>query len=260
MDHKPKTIVSLTSFPAALPYAAKAVRSILAGSAKPDRVVLYLDTPLFPDGVLPAEIEELKAESPVFEVRFTDENIRSYTKLVPALRDFPNDIIVTVDDDIAYHPNLVADLLSVHEKFPEAIIAHRAKRVVVGAPYKRWRKYRWYDFLFRRWHFDHHAMQTGVGGVLYTPHSLDGSMLKRELFMQIAPTNDDVWFWAAAVSKGTWVIPVPFGHNKPHEMGKPDTLSLKTHNLKSQTDFNRVALEGILAKYPDIEKKLTEKR
>lgn len=252
MNKNPKIIVSLTSFPAALPYAAMAVRSILAGSTRPDGIVLYLDGPLFPGGVLPAEIEELKAENPIFEVRFTDQNIRSYTKLVPALRDFPDDVIVTVDDDISYHPDLVADLMRVHDKFPDAIIAHRAKRVVPGAPYKKWRKYRWYDFLFRRWHFDHHTMQTGVGGVLYPPHVLDTSMLRRELFMEIAPTNDDVWFWAAAVAKGTWVVPVPFGHNKPHEMGKPKELSLKTVNFKSGADCNRAALEKIIETYPAI--------
>ena len=39
-----KVIVSLTSFPEAIPYAIKAIRSILEGSLLPDKVVLYLDT------------------------------------------------------------------------------------------------------------------------------------------------------------------------------------------------------------------------
>ena len=37
-----QVIVSMTSFPAAIAYAERAVRSILAGSVLPDKVVLYL--------------------------------------------------------------------------------------------------------------------------------------------------------------------------------------------------------------------------
>ena len=63
MHHKQQIIVSLTSFPAAIPYAVQAIRSLLNGSVLPDKIVLYLDTPQFPDGVLPPELEALKAES-----------------------------------------------------------------------------------------------------------------------------------------------------------------------------------------------------
>ena len=161
MDDKQKIIVSLTSFPAAIPYAVQAIRSVLAGSLLPDKIVLYLDTQKFPGGVLPPELEALKAESEIFEVRFDPAEIRSYKKLIPALRDFPEDVIVTIDDDIFYHPNMLRDLLKLHRHLPEAIIAHRVRKVVLGAPYRKWRKYKWYDFVFKRLHFDYHAMQTG---------------------------------------------------------------------------------------------------
>jgi hypothetical protein len=144
-----------------------------------------------------------------------------------------------------------------HERFPDAIFAHRAKRVRVGKPYRKWPKYRWYDFLLRRWHFDPHTMQTGVGGVLYPPRALDASMLDPSLFMAMAPTVDDVWFWAAAVARGTYVVPVPWGpHNKPRGLGKPRELSLKTVNFKTGADRNEAALEAILEKYPAIKDKL----
>ena len=64
-----KVIVSLTSFPEAIPYAVQAIRSILNGSVLPDKIVLYLDTQKFPGEVLPAELEALKAESPIFEAQ-----------------------------------------------------------------------------------------------------------------------------------------------------------------------------------------------
>lgn len=251
-DKQKKIIVSLTSFPAAVPYAVQAIRSILEGSLLPDKIVLYLDTQKYPDGLLPSELETLKAESPIFEVRFDPAEIRSYKKLLPALRDFPDDIIVTIDDDVYYHRNLLRDLIKVHEWFPDCVIAHRVRKVRLNKPYSKWRKYKWYDFIFRKYHLSHLAMQTGVGGVLYPPHALDERMLDPDVFMKLAPTNDDVWFWGAAVARGTYVIPVPNGKNRVVEIGKPKELSLKTINLKSGDDRNREALERILEHYPIV--------
>ncbi len=246
-----KTIVSLTSFPAAISYAADAIRSILNGSVLPDKVVLYLAKPQFPDGKIPAEIAPL-IENPIFEVRFTEEDTRSYKKLVPALTDFPDDIIVTIDDDARYHPDMLRILLEWHAREPHAIFAHRAKRMKFSAPYRKWRKYRWYHFLFKRLHRNMLNIQTGVGGVLYPPHSLDMKMIDSKLFMSLAPTQDDIYFWAAATSAGTPIIPVPFGKNKPKGLGKPRELTLKSINFKSGKDRNSEALWKIIGKFPDL--------
>lgn len=256
MNGEQKITVSLTSFPEAIPYAVQAIRSVLGGSLLPDRVVLYLDSQKFPGEVLPEALEALKAESPIFEVRFDPAEIRSYKKLIPALRDFPEDIIVTVDDDIFYHRNMLRDLVRMHRRMPEAIIAHRVRKISMDRPYNKWRKYKWYDFLFRRIHAGYTNLQTGVGGVLYPPHSLDESMLDAGLFTRIAPTADDIWFWAAAVAKGTKVAPVPCGKTTAKEVGKPKWLSLKTTNLKPGDDRNFAAFSKILETFQTIKQRM----
>ena len=253
-------IVSLTSFPEAIPYAVKAIRSILSGSLLPDKIVLYLDTQKFPEKILPAELEVLKKEAPILDIRFDAAEIRSYKKLIPALRDFPNDIIITIDDDIHYHPDMLSELVGLHKKIPNAIIAHRVRKANLNTPYRKWRKYKWYDFIFKKYHFTHFALQTGVGGVLYPPHSLDEKMLDSTVFMKIAPTVDDIWFWVAAISKGTYVVPVPGWHHKLIEIGKPQKFSLKTINLKPGDDKNREALKKILEYYPAIKQKLKNEK
>lgn len=255
MKTQEKVIVSLTSFPPAILYAREAIRSILEGSVLPDKIVLYLTFSQFPEGI-PQEIQELADGNPIFEVRNYDEDIRSYRKLIPALNDFPDDIIITVDDDVWYHKNMVRNLLNYHKQLPGAIFAHRAKRIKLNAPYSEWTKFRWYHFLFKKLQLKHSVIQTGVGGVLYPPHSLDEKMLDPELFKEIAPTTDDIWFWAAAVAKGTPIIPVPFGQNKPRGLKKPKELSLKTINFKTGTDLNRAALERILRQYPIIKQRI----
>lgn len=258
MSTSPKIIVSLTSFPEVLPYAIQAIRSILKGTVLPDKIVLYLDSYRFPEGVLPVELTELLDQNKLVEVRFDPAEIRSYKKLIPALRDFPEDVIVTIDDDIDYHPDLLYRLIRYHKKLPKAIIAHRARLIKLDAPYSEWRKFKWYDFIFKRKIFTRLAMQTGVGGVLYPPHSLDENMFDASVFMQLAPTNDDIWFWAAAVSKGTYVVPLPKGHSSVHEIGKPKQYSLKTVNLKEGDDRNRRAFDNILNRYPLIKKRIKD--
>ena len=150
-------------------------------------------------------------------------------------------------------------MLDVHKKLPNSIVAHRVRKIKLDKPYSKWKKYKWYDFFFKKYHFTHLALQTGVGGVLYPPHSLDEKMLKPEIFTQIAPTTDDIWFWAAAVSRGTFVVPVPFGKTRAIEIGKPKELSLKTLNVNPNDDRNRKAFDKILDHYPNIRQKLKDK-
>lgn len=256
MTQRQKIIVSLTSFPEAIPYAVTAIRSILVGTMLPDKIVLYLDTQKFPGEEVPSELEAIKEEYPFFEVRFDPQDIRSYKKLIPALRDFPDDIIVTIDDDIMYPKNLLSGLIRVHERFPEAVIAHRVRKICPGLPYRKWRKLKWYDFILKKYRPSFQYLQTGVGGVLYPPHSLDEAMLDANLFTAMAPTTDDLWFWAAAISAGTPVVPVPDGMRTAKEVGKPESLSLKTVNLCPDKDRNRISFDKILERYPVVARRV----
>ena len=163
---------------------------------------------------------------------------------------------MTIDDDILYHADLLHDLVVMHKRVPDAIVAHRVRKARLNVPYRKWRKYHWYDFVLKKIHRTHLAMQTGVGGVLYPPHSLDEKMLDPSLFMELAPTVDDVWFWLAAVSRGTYVVPLPNGKRKPLEIGKPGEISLKTVNTNPADDRNRKAFDRILEHYPEIKQKL----
>jgi hypothetical protein len=254
-----KIIVSLTSFPEALPFAARAIRSILEGSVLPDKIFLYLTDQQFPNGKIPPDIEDIFTLSSIFEVRFYNDIIRSYTKLIPVIQDFPNDIIITIDDDVKYHNNMLKRLLNRHKKYPNAIIGHRVRRIKLNARYRKWKCYKPISLLTRSFRPNYRNLQTGVGGVLYPPHSLSEEMLKPEVFMQLAPTVDDIWFWAAAVAKGTKIAPIPFGFWRQPDLGKPSKISLRSTNVFSSTDVNRSVFESILKKYPIIKKRFESK-
>ena len=163
-----QVIVSLTSFPPAISYAARAVQSILNGSVLPDKVVLYLTFAEFGEKGIPQDLQELAKNNPRFEIRDYPINIRSYRKLVPALTDFPDAIIVTVDDDVNYHPNMLRDLLELHKQIPNAVLAHRAKCIKPDKPYNKWKKYRWYHFIGKKIHASFRNIQTRkLSNILY---------------------------------------------------------------------------------------------
>ena len=252
---KKQVIVSLTSFPEALSFATQAIQSILDGSVQPDKIVLYLTAQQFPNSKIPSELQELLTLNSIFEIRFYDKLIRSYTKLIPAIQDFPNEIIVTIDDDVRYHKNMLKYLLSRHKKYPNAIIGHRIRRIRYNARYKSWKLYKRISVLKFSFKPSFRNLQTGVGGVLYPPHSLSKEMLRPEVFMQLAPTVDDIWFWAAAVANGTKIAPIPFGFWRQPDLKKPATVTLSSTNVYSGNDVNRKVFESIIKKYPTIKKR-----
>ena len=43
---------------------------------------------------------------------------------------------------------------------------------------------------------------TGGSGAIYPPAPLPPEMVDESLFMKIAPTNDDIWFWLMAARAG----------------------------------------------------------
>lgn len=126
------------------------------------------------------------------EYKFCND-IRSYTKLVPALREFPNDIIITLDDDIIYPRNTIQQLYAEYMQYPNAVCCLNPLRVQVvdGIPgkYETWTE------------FDSNRQDNvmvfpcGVEGVLYPPHTLSQEVTKEELFKNLCPLADDIWFW-----------------------------------------------------------------
>ncbi len=110
-----KIIASLTSWTKRIGTAHLAIQTILNQTRRPDLTVLYLATDEFPrkENDLPRELLALCSER--FEIRWT-KNIRSYKKLIPALKDFPDDIIITFDDDLFFHPALIERLLVGYKK------------------------------------------------------------------------------------------------------------------------------------------------
>lgn len=189
-------IVSLTTYGRRFDDVCFTIESLMQQTLKPNRIVLWIDA-LTMQQLIP---ESLRTQCGRGLEIFETEDIRSYKKLIPSLNAFPEAAIITVDDDVIYDFDLIERLVRAHIKNPYNIYAGRVHSMTFDErgkldPYDRWN---WSVATSPKRNFI-----TGVGGVLYPPHSLNSEVMNVKVFSEICPTADDVWFTAMAKLNGT---------------------------------------------------------
>lgn len=248
---KPKVILSLTSYPARIRTVHRTIQTLLQQSYCPDRVILWLADSQFPRGMydLPKELISLRNQG--LEIQWT-KDLRSYKKLIPALKLYPQDIIVTVDDDILYPNDWLDNLVKAYEKNPTCIHAGRVHGIEFLnpqklAPYDKW------CMEIANGTSSYRNFFTGCGGCLYPPNSLHRDVLNEEVFMKLCPNGDDIWFWAMAVLSGTKVCS-PTNRMKLEYVEGTQKCALWINNINNgENDF---ALARVIGAYPEVLSKL----
>ena len=194
-------VVSLTTYPARVSTVHTTIITLLNQRVKPDKIVLWIGRDKFPHGEASLPKKLLALQDIGLTIAWTND-IRSYTKLIPALQEYPNAIIVTSDDDILYPKYWLEMLVDSYNLYPDYIHCHRALTVKFDSngnvlPFLKWQ--------WESTNCDPSFLNflTGVGGVLYPPHCLDPEVFNEQVFMELAKTCDDHWFWAMAVLNGT---------------------------------------------------------
>lgn len=194
-----KVLVSLTSYPARLPTVFLAIESLLNQTLKPDRIILWLSKTEVDAADIPASL--IKLQSRGLDIRFVDENIKSYKKLVYAVETFSDHHIVTFDDDMMCPKWFLQRLYHTHRQHPDCLVAYRG-RVMSKSGDRQLRPYHQWPFCNSAQHNgsgpSYNIFPTSGGGTWYPPHSLDARLSDR-VFMTLCPTGDDIWFKAMSM-------------------------------------------------------------
>lgn len=188
-------VISFTSFGKRINAAHVTAATLLNQSLKPQKVILWL---AHGEKAGP-KLEKLTKRG--LEIRYCDD-LRSYKKIIPTLELYPDNIVVTADDDIIYPRNWLAKLYAEHKRHPQDVCCHRAHlltRKPDGAveTYNNWR------WCVSNTDKPANTFPTGAGGVLYPPGSLDPEVTNREAFQELAPYADDIWLKAMSLKQGT---------------------------------------------------------
>ena len=254
----PRLIVSITSFGQRMYDVHFALYSLLNQTLKPDEIILWLGEKEFPhkEGNLPQSVLSLKNNG--LTIKWC-KDMGPYTKLIPALKEYPDDIIITADDDIYYPRKFLELLYGAYLKEPQYIHCHRVHKITFDKN-KNIQKYSKWIRQASNIESSLCNFLTGAGGVLYPPNSLYKDVLNDELFLKLSPTADDIWFWAMAVLNNTRInviknnIAVLHFTNIERELGlNGETTLYRKNDIGGGNDKQ---LKNIFNHYPNLQNTL----
>lgn len=107
-----RIIVSLTTWEKRINNLSVVLDSIFSQTVIPDLVVLNISNSLS----LPIEIEEYLVKHNVEVNRVKDTKV--FKKLIPTLKKYPHDCVVSIDDDWIYPREMIQEFVSLHKQFP----------------------------------------------------------------------------------------------------------------------------------------------
>ncbi len=190
-NSKSNIIVSLTTFPDRINRVWIVIVCILLQDLRPNKIILWLSKNQFSgDNDLPKNLIRLKKFG--LEIVFCDDDLRSHKKYIYAFKEYPNDIIITVDDDVIYSKSILSELISISKKNPFNVCANHAVYLNYNEenkllPYVCWENVE--NVTCNRVDI----MPIGIGGVLYPPHAMYKDVFDVKLIKELCFSADDIW-------------------------------------------------------------------
>lgn len=214
-------IVSLTSTSNRLNLCRITLLSLVNQELTPDKIILNLSTEAYlrDKGIQDINTFEYLTESipkplhKLIELRWV-ENTGPYRKLIPTLQQAScEDIIVTADDDIFYDSQWLTLLLHEFDPSKKTIHACRVRKIIKSkfnkpTGYAYWPLITQEEILKDDW-----IITYGGGAVLYRGWFSE-DLIKDSMFLDIAPTADDLWYSKICKLSGLNVKTIPQALNQ----------------------------------------------
>lgn len=193
-------VVSLTSYGRRIHDVYLAIESIMQGTVKPNKIILWLSEEEFGKKKLPITLQKQMIRG--LEIKYC-KDIRSYKKLIYALKENPEANIITIDDDLIYNFDLVENLLNSHKQNHSYICASRIHQITQNHDGSIKKYLDWNSCVGNDTPESNLNFFTTGGGTLFPPHAFPKETFDEDVFTHICPTADDVWFNAMARLQGT---------------------------------------------------------
>ena len=237
----PDIVVSFTTYPARINCLPVVVGSIVRQSLKPDLVVLYLSKEQFEDLEHPIFIS-LKKQGVI--IKLVDDDLRSHKKYYYAMQEYPNSVIITIDDDVVYDKNMIRDLYQSYKKHPHAVSSKR----VHGIKFDKYNRVLSYN----EWEYqktnlidieNHELIATGCGGVLYPPKIFNKNCFNAEVIKDTCLLADDLWLKCMELMND---VPVVLAQSNNYSVRNVwGTLNCGLANTNVEQNGNDIQLQNI---------------
>lgn len=248
-----KIIASLTSYGVRINTVSTAIRSILDQTLKADKLILWLSQDEFNIDNIPDSLKQL--QNSCFEILFC-EDIKSYKKLIPTLKKYPNDVVITFDDDIVYKKDIIEKLVKSYKKYPNVIHCVRGHKILFEKNSKI-KSYNDWELLSNDFSPGFNVFPTGGAGALYPPNCFYKDISNKNTFLNLAPCGDDIWFKAMTLKQGLKCKIVGQSNNEYMKLNYIDGTQKnglwlnnldeeKGNNLQIKRVFKKYNLMGLL--------------
>ncbi len=159
------------------------------------------------------------------------------------MKQYPDDIVITIDDDIIYAPSTFQTLYNSYLMHPNAVSAMRTNLITTSQrkevlPYKQW-------INEADAYVDEPSMYllaTGVMGVLYPPKSISSDLFDKQGILDTCLFADDLWLKTMEMMNGTPVVLADIYRPLQYVPNSQET-SLYQHNV--DLDENDLQLNNI---------------
>lgn len=215
-------VVSIASYPERDPGLPAVFEALSKQSTSPRKWVLVLSVEDYQQ-IIPSHLKQLEDRG--LEIMWVKNNPFAVKKLIPVREAYPDVAIITLDDDIIYHPNLIKGLVEQSKRTPERVIGYTGKTIVRkrGEIKMQYRDDKSADSKTP----SGQVYLIGKGGIFYPANSLHEKAFDIDAVSRIVPgRGSDFWFWAAAHANNKKQICL--GVSKKNSYGFPVPPSDKT--------------------------------
>ncbi len=175
------------------------------------------------------------------------EDLKSHKKYYYAMKEYPDDIIITFDDDLYYHPDTIKLLYESYMKHPNAVSALRTHLITFDKEGK--------IELYKNWKREQSELigipsmrlfATGVGGILYPPHCMHKELFNKKVMLDTCEYADDVWLKVMQIMNGTPTVQAAANIELSYVEGTQKEALYK-YNLNN--GGNDIQIRKVLEKY-----------
>ncbi len=232
----PQLVVSFTSYPGRIPTIHTMIESVFNQTVIPGKTILWLSEDQFPGEIndLPESIRSYADKG--LDIRFVKGDLKPHKKYYYAMQEFPDNPIITLDDDVEYPKDTLQKLWTSYQSFPHAVSAIRAHRIsITNGKIGRYNEWTQNEPMFYR-RPSMLAFATGVGGILYPPRCLPPVAFDKHLIEENCLLGDDIWLKCMEVLTDTPTVSADIDVSFTYVEGTQDTALWKNNQSKGYND------------------------
>ena len=215
-------------------------------SVKPDKILLCLSKDQFPtEDTIPYSL--LSRRDSQFEIRKVEGDIRSHKKYYYAAKEYPNDLLFLIDDDIYYDTDIIRrSMTSYMEYGKKCVVCIYGSRIVYDEKgcksYSEWQPIEGKKAIGKDLFFG------SGGGTLFRPSYMYKYLSIIDLAIKLTPIDDDIWLNAMAMK--TLLTKVMLPHGPLLSVKEKNNVTLSSVN--NGQGRNDVQLEAVRKYYKDV--------